>query len=185
MIEPRTDGRQHMQELTLPGFFQRLFPMAAGLPIGPLLTLSLRRLARRRPGLFERLGEYRAVRYAIDPVDLAFAFCVVPDAERSSVRVVSKGATAASDVLIKGPLLTLLSLLDGTVDGDAMFFSRVISISGRTEAVLALRNTIEDAELRPADLLGLQGVLAHCVDTGVLGALGAARRLAGRNQSET
>ncbi|WP_281058598.1 hypothetical protein [Mesorhizobium sp. M1A.F.Ca.IN.022.07.1.1] len=35
----------------------------------------------------------------------------------------SKDATAASDVLIKGPLLTLLSLLDGTLDGDAMFFN--------------------------------------------------------------
>ncbi|TIU19442.1 MAG: hypothetical protein E5W38_36815, partial [Mesorhizobium sp.] len=58
------------------------------------------------------------------------------------------------------------------------------SISGRTEAVLALRNTIEDAELRPADLLGLRGILARCVDTGVLGALGVARQLADNGSSE-
>ncbi|WP_245480983.1 SCP2 sterol-binding domain-containing protein [Mesorhizobium sp. M1E.F.Ca.ET.041.01.1.1] len=149
-----------------------------------MLTLSLRSLARRRPGLFERLGEYRSACFGIDPVDLAFAFCVVPDGQQSSVRVVSKDGTAASDVLIKGPLLTLLSLLDGTLDGDAMFFSRIISIGGRTEAVLALRNTIEDAELRPADLLGLHGILARCVDTGVLGILGVARQLADNGSSE-
>jgi predicted lipid carrier protein YhbT len=169
---------------SLPRFVRHLLPTVAGLPIGPLLTLSLRSLAGRRPGLFERLGEYRSACFGIDPVDLAFAFRVVPDGKRSSVRVVSKDGVAGSDVLIRGPLLTLLSLLDGTLDGDAMFFSRIISISGRTEAVLALRNTIEDAELRPADLLGLHGVLARCVDTGVLGALGIARRLADGSTSE-
>lgn len=169
---------------SLPRFVRHLFPTVAGLPIGPLLTLSLRSLAGRRPGIFERLGEYRSACFGIDPVDLAFAFRVVPDGQRSSVRVVSKDGTAGADVLVRGPLLTLLSLLDGTLDGDAMFFSRIISISGRTEAVLALRNTIEDAELRPSDLLGLHGVLARCVDAGVLGTLGAARRLADNSPSE-
>lgn len=168
---------QHAEPM-LPGFVRRLFPTVAGLPLGPLLTLSLRSLAGRRPSLFERLGEYRSACFGIDPVDLAFAFRVVPDGQRSSVRVVSKDDTAGADVLIRGPLLTLLGLLDGTLDGDAMFFNRIISISGRTEAVLALRNTIEDAELRPSDLLGLHGILARCVDTGVLCTLGAARRLA-------
>ncbi|MDG4893592.1 SCP2 sterol-binding domain-containing protein [Mesorhizobium sp. WSM4976] len=167
----------------MPGFVRQLFPAVAGLPLGPLLTLSLRSLARRRPNLFERLGESRSVCFGIDPVDLAFAFRVVPEGQRSSVRVVSKDEAARSDVQIKGPLLTLLGLLDGTLDGDAMFFSRVISISGRTEAVLALRNTIEDAELRPADLLGLHGILARYVDTGVLGALSVARRLVDKNPS--
>ncbi|CDX19993.1 putative lipid carrier protein-like protein [Mesorhizobium sp. ORS 3324] len=168
-------------EPMLPGFVRHLFPTVAGLPLGPLLTLSLRSLASRRPGLFERLGESGSACFGIDPVDLAFAFCVVPDGQRSSVRVVGKDGTAGSDVVIRGPLLALLGLLDGTLDGDALFFSRVISISGRTEAVLALRNTIEDAELRPADLLGLRGILAGCVDRGVLSALSIARRLADNN----
>ena len=175
---------QHNAGPILPGFVRHLVPTVAGLPLGPMLTLSLRSLARRRPGLFERLGDYRSACFGIDPVDLAFAFRVVPDGQRSSVRVVSKDGIAGSDVLIRGPLLTLLSLLDGTLDGDAMFFGRVISISGRTEAVLALRNTIEDAELRPADMLGLHGLLARCVDKGVLGALDVARRLADNGPSE-
>ncbi|TIO04336.1 SCP2 sterol-binding domain-containing protein [Mesorhizobium sp.] len=165
----------------LPAVVRHLIPTIAGLPLGPLLTLSLRSLAGRQPRLFERLGEHRSACYFIDPIDLAFAFTVIPDGERSVVRVVRKSETATSSVVIRGPLLTLLSLLDGTLDGDALFFSRVISISGRTEAVLALRNTVEDAELRPADLLGLRGALAGLVDTGILGALGVVRQMADLN----
>lgn len=168
-------------EPRLPAVVRHLFPVFTGLPLGPLLTLSLRSLAGRQPRLFDRLGEHRTACYFIDPIDLAFAFTVVPDAERSIVRVVRKNEAATSSVQIRGPILTLLSLLDGTLDGDALFFSRTISISGRTEAVLALRNTIEDAELRPADLLGLRGALARLVDTGILGALDVARQMADRN----
>lgn len=162
----------------LPAFVGRLFPPLAGLPLGPLLTHSLRALARRRPELFERLGEHRGELYFIDPVDLAFAFTVVPDGARAVVKVAQKCEAASCGVVIRGPLLALLALLDGSLDGDALFFNRVVSISGRTEAVLALRNAIENAELRPADLIGLTGPLARLADAGILGGLEAARQLA-------
>lgn len=165
-------------EARLPAFVRHLFPAFAGLPLGPALTLSLRSLARRRPGLFDRLGEFAAERFLIDPVDLAFAFVVVPDGERATVRVIGKEETGDCSVVIRGPILTLLALLDGTQDGDALFFNRVISISGRTEAVLALRNAIEDAELTPADLIGLSGTLGRLADAGILGTLDVARRFA-------
>ncbi|MDH6233735.1 putative lipid carrier protein YhbT [Mesorhizobium soli] len=164
----------------LPVLFRRLFPSFIGLPLGPMLTLSLRSLARRRPQLFDRLGEHRRASYRIDPSDLAFSFIVVPDGQMSLVRVVSRDDSAAADVAIKGPILMLLGLLDGTLDGDALFFHRVISVGGRTEAVVALRNTIEDAELRPSDLLGLHGTLARLTDAGVLHGLSAVRRLTDR-----
>ena len=170
--------------LRLPAFAKHLFPTIAGLPLGPILTMSLRALARRRPRLFERLGEHRSARFFVDPTDLAFAFTIVPDGERSVVRVVRKDENATSGVVIRGPLLMLLGLLDGTLDGDALFFSRVISVSGSTEAVLALRNTIEDAELLPADLLGLSGPLARAANAGILGGLDVARRLAASAKTE-
>ncbi|MBN9073239.1 MAG: SCP2 sterol-binding domain-containing protein [Rhizobiales bacterium] len=163
---------------SLPVFAQRLLPPFAGLPLGPLLTQSLRSLARRRPGLFERLGEHGTARYLIDPTDLPFAFCVVPDGTASRVRVTGKGGAEPCDVVIRGPILMLLGILDGTLDGDALFFHRTISVSGRTEAVVALRNAIEDAELRPSDLLGLRGTLARFADAGILGGLSAVRHLA-------
>lgn len=165
----------------LPAFVRHLFPSFTGLPLGPMLTFSLRSLARRRPQLFDRLGEHRSASYRIDPSDLAFSFIVVPDGDMSLVRVVGENDPSAADVAIKGPILMLLGLLDGTLDGDALFFHRVISVRGRTEAVVALRNAIEDAELRPSDLLGLRGTMARLADAGILGGLGAARRLADRS----
>lgn len=165
-------------EARLPAFVRHLIPAFAGLPLGPALTLSLRALARRRPGLFDRLGDFARERFFIDPVDLAFAFVVVPDGERATVKATGKDETDGCSVTIRGPILTLLALLDGTQDGDALFFNRVISISGRTEAVLALRNAIEDAELTPADLIGLSGTLGRLADAGILGGLDVARRFA-------
>ncbi len=163
-------------EARLPGFV-RLLPPLAALPAGPLLTGALRALARRKPGIFDRLGEFSRERFFIDPTDLGFAFTIVPDGERSLVRVVGKKDGANAPVVVRGPILMLLGLLDGTMDGDTLFFRRIVTISGRTEAVLALRNTIEDAELKPADLLGLTGALARIADTGILGGLDAARRI--------
>ena len=56
---------------------------------------------------------------------------------------------------IEGPLGALLGLFDGSQDADAAFFSRAIRVSGDIEAVMALHNTLEAAELTLADLLGL------------------------------
>ncbi len=166
------------EEISLPALVRRLLPPFSAAPLGPLLTLSLRSLARRRPGLFERLGEHRSARFLLVPTDLSFAFSVVPDGASSVVRITGTSGSAPCDVVIRGPLLTLLGVLDGTLDGDALFFHRAISISGKTEAVLALRNAIEDAELRPSDLLGLRGTLGRLADAGILGGLSAARHFA-------
>jgi predicted lipid carrier protein YhbT len=163
-------------EVSLPAC-ARLLPAATGLPLGPLLTLSLRSLARRRPAVFERLGDFRNAHYLIDPTDLPFAFVVVPDGQSALVQVVRSGASPQSDVIVRGPILMLLGLLDGTFDGDALFFHRTLSVSGRTEALVALRNAIEDAELRPSDLLDLRGQPGRFADRCILGGLDLARRL--------
>jgi predicted lipid carrier protein YhbT len=157
--------------------FARLLPPFARLPLGPLLTLALRSLARRRPQIFERLGDERTAVYLIDPVDLPFTFSIIPDGRSAVVRAVSRTDTLRPDVVVRGPILMLLGLLDGTFDGDALFFERTISISGRTEAVVALRNAIEDAELRPSDLLGLTGIAGRLADACILDGLDVARRL--------
>lgn len=172
------------EEVSLPAFVRRLLPSSAATPLGPLLTLSLRSLARRRPGLFERLGEHRSARFLLDPTDLSFAFSVVPDGAASIVRITSKSGSVPCDVVIRGPLLKLLGVLDGTLDGDALFFHRTISVSGKTEAVVALRNAIEDAELRPSDLLGLRGALGRVADASILSGLSAMRHFSADASAE-
>jgi predicted lipid carrier protein YhbT len=44
-------------------------------------------------------------------------------------------------------MLRLVDLLEGGLDGDALFFSRDIEIEGDTGAVLALRNAVESEEI--------------------------------------
>ena len=61
-----------------------------------------------------------------------------------------RGAVATAsgaDCRIAGQLSALLGLVHGAVDGDALFFSRDLVIEGDTEAALALRNAVDDAEL--------------------------------------
>ncbi|MEY8120909.1 SCP2 domain-containing protein, partial [Falsihalocynthiibacter sp. BN13B15] len=66
------------------------------------------------------------------------------------------------DANIAGPMSALLGLVHGAFDGDALFFSRDLVIEGNTEAVLALRNAIDDAELDiGAELQAVSGPFAR------------------------
>ena len=120
----------------LPSVFRILSAPARVLPLGLILTRAVQDLAHRRPALFERLGEHRSGVFFIGPSDLDFAFLIVPDGPAAQVKILSKQASASAVVVVRGPLLSLLGLLDGTFDGDALFFNRAISISGKTEAIL-------------------------------------------------
>jgi O2-independent ubiquinone biosynthesis accessory factor UbiT len=106
-----------------------------------------------RPGLVRRLAEYAGATFAIDPVDCPFVFLVKAEGEGAEVKMVRDADGAAYDARIKAPLIVLAGMIDGTYDGDALFFSRDLSIEGDTEAVLALRNALEDAEIDPASAL--------------------------------
>src|SRR5690606_7413836 len=109
----REDDVQGSNEGELPAIVRALFPAVGAFPLGIGLTLAVRRLARRRPHLFDRLGQYRTARFLIVPSDLAFAFLVIPDNERSVVNTVSVRCPVACDVTVRGPLLMLIGLLDG------------------------------------------------------------------------
>ncbi|WP_237153118.1 ubiquinone anaerobic biosynthesis accessory factor UbiT [Oryzibacter oryziterrae] len=149
------------------------------LPLGPALTLAVRRFARRRPAVFERLGEHARASFLVEATDLGQSFLIIPDGMRAEIKVLSSRSRREADVHVKGPILVLLGLIDGTFDGDALFFNRAITVSGKTDALLALRNTIEDAELKPSDLAGLTGEAARLLDKAVFGAIAGARRLSG------
>jgi predicted lipid carrier protein YhbT len=149
-----------------------LFPLIgarllAPLPAGPL-SLALghvaRGMAERHPGMFARLGPHAEKRFLIDPTDLPFSFLIRPQPARPRIDVLRRAAPSAWDCRIAGPLAALLGMVHGAYDGDALFFSRDIVIEGDTEAALALRNAIDDAELdlftEAAENLGAAGRLA-------------------------
>lgn len=133
------------------------------LPLAPLqwpLTMVLRSVVARHPRIFERLGPHASKRFGIRPTDLPFAFVLEPHPRTPTIAAVRSLPDAVS-IRIAGPLIGLLGLIDGSYDGDALFFSRDLAIEGDVEAVLALRNAIDNAGLDlVADATALLGPLA-------------------------
>jgi predicted lipid carrier protein YhbT len=104
-------------------------------------------MAERHPCLFARLGPHAEKRFLIDPTDLPFSFLIRPQPARPRIDVRRRAPASAWDCRIAGPLAALLGMIHGAYDGDALFFSRDIVIEGDTEAALALRNAIDNAEI--------------------------------------
>lgn len=129
-----------------------------------VLDLALRDLRRRRPDLFERLSDIGAATIVIAPTDLPVAFRLSPMAERRPVEVVGRRDARPGAARITGPLALLLEVLDGSSDADAAFFSRRLVVTGDTQTVVGLHNTLEAAELAPSDLLGAPPPLRRLTD---------------------
>jgi len=163
----------------LPGLFSRGL---APLPLEPLqwsLGRVLRTVAARHPELFERLGSHALKRFGVAPTDLPFAFVIEPRPCTPRIAVV-RALPRGLAVRIVGPLFALLGLVDGSYDGDALFFSRDLVIEGDFEAVLALRNALEDAEVDlVAEAAAQFGPLAPVGQRLLRGALVGLQELAG------
>lgn len=97
---------------------------------------------RRHPDLFDRLGKEARKRYAFVPLELPFAFVIEPG--RRTLKVLRKRVRIRADATISGSIFLLLELLEGRSDGDAAFFSRDLKVVGDIEAVLALRNALDN-----------------------------------------
>ncbi|ADZ68989.1 Putative lipid carrier protein-like protein [Polymorphum gilvum SL003B-26A1] len=148
-------------------------------PLELALTRLVRQFVQRRPDLIARLGATAQVPIAVSPSDLPVAFVVRLGGRQSRIDVVNRDRIEGAAARIEGPLLILLGLFDGSYDGDAAFFARDITIEGQTEHVLALRNTLEEADLTPAEFVGLNGPVAEIVNRRTAQALDLARRLVG------
>jgi len=124
----------------------------------PILTRVVKRVARLHPSLFDRLGPHRHARYVIDAQGLPFVLFLVPDPEALQFRAVARRHEPPGDARIQGGFFDLLGLVDGETDGDALFFSRALNITGNTEAVVCLRNALDDVEGSIAgDVAGMFG----------------------------
>jgi predicted lipid carrier protein YhbT len=141
--------------MTMPPKPIPVFPAALSLGLRPLplapLALAFEAVARsvcgRHGAIFTRLGVHAGKRFLIEPTDFPFVVVLTPRADQPTVAVERSSEGLAADARIAGPLAALLGLLHGAYDGDALFFSRDLSIEGDVEAVLALRNALDDAEL--------------------------------------
>jgi len=118
----------------------------ASLALQPVLSRVVRRVAARHPSLFARLGPHQATDFLIDPVELPFALHLRPDPQALIFRAVPRDAAPRAGATIRGRFLLLLELVDAEEDGDAAFFSRDLEVTGDTEAVVRLRNALDDMD---------------------------------------
>lgn len=132
--------------------------------IQPLLARIMRDVVRKHPELLSRLGAHQKTHYLIDPTNLPFVLHLMPDPANPVLRACRRGEAPPHDARIAAGFFDLLRLIDCKDDGDAMFFSRDLDISGNTEAVVSLRNALDniDGSLASlaADALGPPGHLA-------------------------
>ena len=149
---------------TLPRLPRALGLAARPLPLPPL-NLLLGRLTRRlsdaHPAMLRRLGDHAARRFLIDPVDLPWVLLLLPQ-DATMTAHPRHSRAPAHDARIAGTLSAFLAMMHGAEDGDALFFSRDLTVEGDTAAVLALRNAMDDAELDlTEELAALAGPLAN------------------------
>ena len=145
MLAPPRAGRADSPLKTLlqnaPGLLLAPVPLAL---LQPIFNRIATHVAEERPELFNRLGGHVGKRFLIDPTDLPFVLLLTPEPERPQLTAHRRSERPAHDAGIAGSFFNLLDLIDGSLDGDALFFSRDLRVSGDTGAVVALRNALDD-----------------------------------------
>jgi len=101
---------------------------------------------RDRPRLFARMGTAAKKTILIDPIDMPFVVELRPDDERPDMRAYRRDAAPTANAQIKGTFAELFKMLDTQLDGDALFFSRTLKVTGDLEVVVALRNALDDID---------------------------------------
>lgn len=146
----------------LPG--NGVLPSLACVAVQPILSRIVKRIAAQHPSVFARLGPHQGTDFLIDPVDLPFALHLRPDPQALVFRAVPRDAAPHADAVIRGRFILLLELVDSQEDGDAAFFSRDLDVNGDTEAVVRLRNALDDIDGSiAADTAGMFGPLGRAI----------------------
>jgi len=147
MLAPPRAGRPASPLKTLlenaPSVLLAPVPLAL---LQPIFNRIANHVAHSRPELFNRLGAHAGKRFLIDPTDLPFVLVLTPLREKPVLTAHRRQERPAHAAAIAGKFFNLLDMIDGTLDGDALFFSRDLQVSGDTEAVVALRNALDDFE---------------------------------------
>lgn len=144
MIGDIVSNREHK-------LYMRNLPRLAFAPlplpvIQPILAHVVSTLSKKRPDLANRLGHHKRKHFLLDATNMPFVLILRPDPEDLLLRAYRRRHLPNYDARIAGTVLTLLDMIDGRLDGDALFFSRDLLVEGDTEAVVCLRNSLDDVE---------------------------------------
>lgn len=142
--------------------------LAPPLPL-PLVQLCLNRIAQRavqrHKKIFARLAAHSQTTYLVDPTDLSFVISLRLDSQHPQIRAHHRQHLPPHQARISGTLRNLMRLIEGELDGDALFFSRALKVEGDTAAIVVLRNALDNMEGNffddTADTCGPFHPLAH------------------------
>lgn len=121
----------------------------------PVINYFMRRavakITQKNPAIFNRLRGHQHKTFLIEITNLTFDLILQPNQIKPYLRAQRKKNDVQVDAKISGSFLTLLGMIDGRVDGDALFFTRELQISGDIEAIVRLRNALDDIDGSVAD----------------------------------
>jgi len=135
---------QSFSPILFSGLVAKNLPKA---PINYLIDRFTKQMVKNHPSIVERLQHIEGTHFLICPTDLPHGVSLTVGNLNLDAKLADDRNSDAPDVTIMGPFMLLLSMLDGTQDGDALFFSRNITVEGNTEALLTLRNAIDSDDV--------------------------------------
>jgi O2-independent ubiquinone biosynthesis accessory factor UbiT len=145
---PETFG---MQNSRLPPPLARATMRAMPAPVlQRVIDILMSRMHKRHSRLFQNLEKLKSATVRINPTDVSHRF-VLAFGKKGVSLTVANLEDFVCDAEIKGDLEALLNMLEGRLDGDQLFFSREIEITGKTDVVVALRNTLDREEINLLD----------------------------------
>jgi len=113
------------------------------------LSVLVRRMERLHPQLFDNLAKMPSATLRVAPEDLPYMFDLSLGPPGADLTLADEGAVP--DATVAARLEILLEMVEGRLDGDMLFFSREISVTGDTAVFVELRNVLEREEIRLLD----------------------------------
>jgi len=133
-----------MDENEFPSLLARAFIGAAPRPALDLGAAALlAAMGRNHPSLFAMLAACRKTRVLVELTDPPRRFVLQYGGGAPTLRVADDRTDVTVDAALKGGLEAMMALLEARVDGDALFFTRELTVSGDTAAVVTLRNILD------------------------------------------
>jgi len=119
--------------------------------INYFLNFTLIKVVKKNSYLFNRLVGHHHKTFLIQITNLPFDLVLQPNPNSPHLYAKRKAVKFDADATISGSFLSLLGMIDGRFDGDALFFTRDLQIFGDTEAIVCLRNALDDMDKSLAD----------------------------------
>ena len=111
-----------------------------------VVRIVMAKMLARHPRLFTNLARLTPATVHLIPTDTPHRFGLRMGAADTVFYVLDDPSEKAQATIL-GSLACLVDMLEGSVDGDTLFFARDIEITGDTEIIVGLRNTLDREEI--------------------------------------